>query len=123
MWVFSCRQSSYLFYDVCRICLSREYGIPVRQGRGICVYKDPILWSKEGLWYNNELIHGRKITSDAVYEGHFQEDQLHGFGSVISFDANNYEGEWHQGIRQGHGKGKVIEVQSGKAKIVASYEG
>lgn len=90
------------------------------------------MWGKikEGFFNNDRLFKGKKIDHNRIYEGEFQDDQLHGTGKITDLGDNYFEeGTYEKGkLRKGkmvfentilegefnsmgelHGQGKVIK--------------
>ncbi len=74
----------------------------VREGEG--TYIDSCGSTFTGLWQADTLTRGTRSDTLGVYSGKFNHS-LHpeGMGIYVSRKGEHYEGEWADGIRQGHG--------------------
>lgn len=77
-------------------------GIFIREGEG--TYIDSCGSTYTGLWQADTLTRGTRSDTLGYYSGKFNSRlRPEGMGIYITREGEHYEGEWADGIRQGHG--------------------
>ncbi|EFC46566.1 MORN domain-containing protein [Naegleria gruberi] len=79
-----------------------------KTGKALFYYNDDIIY--DGEWMLNEETnqkqkHGFGIYKDGsnVYEGHFENDLMHGKGKMSWANGSQYEGDFVKGLMEGNG--------------------
>lgn len=84
-----------------------EWKFGKRCGEGILRYDKEGLSYYDGHWVNNNR-HGfgmRRYASGNIYKGDWRDNVRHGTGTMHWYDKNErYDGQWESGVQHGHGE-------------------
>ena len=82
--------------------MSDRSGKWIREGHG--QWQDSLGTLFRGEWHADTLTHGERVDSLGIYSGDFDARlQPEGTGTFLANDGEWYEGEWRNGLRDGHG--------------------